>query len=540
MKLAYFLGNEEWLLDGWPHYEDQALSKMLASHRLRILAPSLELNRRGFQTRLISAQNTTAELTEWLDSDTSLVIGKLSHPDPAAFEQLSSHAIALIELAKQKRVRIIVDYTDDIIGIGDHRAQRTLELLRLADCVTCSSDELSHRARLYVGRQHSVLSIPDCVEGEASDPQPCSISATQKPLGLVWFGHPTNLSSLLSLLPDLHELNQTIPLRLDIVTNLNDEDLLGIQLFILSQSFLFEIEFLRWQGPRELASSMRQSSVAIIPVDLEGSKAFASHNRIAQAIWNGCFAVASPAASYQTFAEHAWLGERLTDGIRWACNNADAAYQKIQAGQRLIRSRYSISSVSDQWQAAITGTTTQKQAITPESIRLNLGSGNHPLPGYVNVDIAAARAGISPELMGDIRQLPQLASDLADEIMAIHVVEHFYRWEVSNILLEWKRILRPGGRLVLECPNLLSACEALLADGGEIAEADARARSSMWVFYGDPAWQDPLMCHRWGYTPRSLINLLESCGFETCRQTQAQFKAREPRDMRIEAVKPLT
>jgi hypothetical protein len=55
----------------------------------------------------------------------------------------------------------------------------------------------------------------------------------------------------------------------------------------------------------------------------------------------------------------------------------------------------------------------------------------------------------------------------------------------------------------------------------------------MWVFYGDPRWRDPLMVHRWGYTPRSLAKVMLQAGLVDVRQEPAQFKLREPRDMRI-------
>ena len=60
----------------------------------------------------------------------------------------------------------------------------------------------------------------------------------------------------------------------------------------------------------------------------------------------------------------------------------------------------------------------------------------------------------------------------------------------------------------------------------------------MWVFYGDPAWKDPLMTHRWGYTPRSLAEVMFQAGLTKLRQEPAQFKLREPRDMRIVGEKP--
>ena len=60
----------------------------------------------------------------------------------------------------------------------------------------------------------------------------------------------------------------------------------------------------------------------------------------------------------------------------------------------------------------------------------------------------------------------------------------------------------------------------------------------MWVFYGDPAWRDPLMNHRWGYTPLSLARVMHEAGLTQLQQEPAQYKLREPRYMRITGVKP--
>ena len=53
-----------------------------------------------------------------------------------------------------------------------------------------------------------------------------------------------------------------------------------------------------------------------------------------------------------------------------------------------------------------------------------------------------------------------------------------------------------------------------------------------------PAWHDPLMVHRWGYTPHRLAALMDEVGLAELRQEPAQFKLREPRDMRIVGEKP--
>lgn len=162
-------------------------------------------------------------------------------------------------------------------------------------------------------------------------------------------------------------------------------------------------------------------------------------------------------------------------------------------------------------------------------MKLNLGCGRKLLEGYVNVDIAV-REG-KPDVECDIRDLSAFKDNSADEILSVHVIEHFYRWEVPDILKEWVRVLKPGGKMILETPNLVTACEKLLKDPKNGASPESR--ETMWVFYGDPWHRDPLMCHKWLYTPWSLGGCMHKAGLQNIRQEPAQFKMREPRDMRI-------
>src|SRR5687768_16039160 len=97
-------------------------------------------------------------------------------------------------------------------------------------------------------------------------------------------------------------------------------------------------------------------------------------------------------------------------------------------------------------------------------VKLNLGCGDKILPGYINVDVAPSRGGKKPDVTCDLHDLATFDDGTADEVLAVHVVEHFWRWEVVQVLREWARVLRPGGRMILECPNLRSACEQFLAD----------------------------------------------------------------------------
>jgi len=95
-------------------------------------------------------------------------------------------------------------------------------------------------------------------------------------------------------------------------------------------------------------------------------------------------------------------------------------------------------------------------------IKLNLGCDDKILSDYINVDVAQERSGKQPDVICEVRNLNKFSNDNTDEILAVHVIEHFWRWEVVSILKEWVRVLKPNGKLILECPNLKSACEQFL------------------------------------------------------------------------------
>lgn len=166
-------------------------------------------------------------------------------------------------------------------------------------------------------------------------------------------------------------------------------------------------------------------------------------------------------------------------------------------------------------------------------VRLNLGCGDKILEGHINVDYVSERKGGHVDVQCDLRAL-SFPENHADEILAVHVIEHFYYWEAKEILEHWNNKLKPGGKIILECPNILEAARQLLKQPKKAAIGKGKdGQLAMWPFYGDPNWKDPLMCHKWGYTPFTLKKLLVQSGYQNVRQEAALFKKREPRDMRI-------
>lgn len=171
-------------------------------------------------------------------------------------------------------------------------------------------------------------------------------------------------------------------------------------------------------------------------------------------------------------------------------------------------------------------------------MRINAGSGRWTLDGWVNVDVARdPHAPRDPDIFADIRSIP-LPDGCADELMAIHVFEHFYRWEVDALLKEWRRILKPGGKLVLEMPDIMKAAYNLLnnvvGDGRRVERGD---QLGMWGIYGDPRAGNPYMCHKWGWTFKTIKPVIAAAGFGQIEEADTQWHrcGRKVRDFRVTA-----
>jgi SAM-dependent methyltransferase len=86
-----------------------------------------------------------------------------------------------------------------------------------------------------------------------------------------------------------------------------------------------------------------------------------------------------------------------------------------------------------------------------ERVKLNLGSGTDIRPDYVNLDIAPLE-GV--DVVHDLSNLPlPFESESFEEVLCKDVLEHL---DYVPVLRELHRILRPGGRLVVEAPHFSS------------------------------------------------------------------------------------
>jgi SAM-dependent methyltransferase len=146
-------------------------------------------------------------------------------------------------------------------------------------------------------------------------------------------------------------------------------------------------------------------------------------------------------------------------------------------------------------------------------IKLDIGCGRSCRKGYVGVD----RFNEKADIMAPAHELPYGGGEV-DEIYTSHMVEHLTPQEFEAALREWRRALKPGGKLTVRCPNFeLYVREWLEGDYGH---------RWGWGIVNIFGWQDrgPGMWHHTGFTVRRLEKVLPEFGFEVvaCKVTETR------------------
>jgi predicted SAM-dependent methyltransferase len=165
-----------------------------------------------------------------------------------------------------------------------------------------------------------------------------------------------------------------------------------------------------------------------------------------------------------------------------------------------------------------------------QPLRLNMASGHHPKPGWVNIDLFAPTA----DLRLDLREPLPFPDNSVGYIYAEHFFEHLNYAELSDsagwegegpgrpseamaFLRECRRVLAPGGILDIVVPD---------AEGIVQEYADRHASGFPKYEWWGPKWCDtPMHCvnyvfrqgreHKYAYDEQTLKRVMESAGFRT-------------------------
>jgi predicted SAM-dependent methyltransferase len=150
-------------------------------------------------------------------------------------------------------------------------------------------------------------------------------------------------------------------------------------------------------------------------------------------------------------------------------------------------------------------------------LKFNLGAGNKPLPGYNNRDIKTGHPCYPLEHFND---------EVADEVRASHLLEHLSFREANEAMIEWFRVLKPGGVIKIAVPDVQKALAA--TDGKHL-------------FYLMGGQTDEHDFHRSAYDADRLEAMLTQAGFENVTEwiSEDNDSSRHPVSLNRMATKPL-
>lgn len=95
-------------------------------------------------------------------------------------------------------------------------------------------------------------------------------------------------------------------------------------------------------------------------------------------------------------------------------------------------------------------------------MKLNLGSGVHPTPdSWTSVDLDPQH---TPDVVASVLALP-FADNSCETLYAGHLCEHIDLRLLPTALHEWRRVLKPGGVLMLVGPDIDRAIQQRTGDG---------------------------------------------------------------------------
>lgn len=136
-------------------------------------------------------------------------------------------------------------------------------------------------------------------------------------------------------------------------------------------------------------------------------------------------------------------------------------------------------------------------------MKLHLGCGKRYLKGFTHVDLATYP---HIDYKSDIGTLSFFEDESASIIYCSHALEYFDRFEVTDVLLEWNRVLIPGGSLYVSVPDLDSLIR--------IYHKTQDLEKILGPLFGRWPLEDGFVYHRTVWNQSTLTKKLNESGFD--------------------------
>jgi SAM-dependent methyltransferase len=86
-------------------------------------------------------------------------------------------------------------------------------------------------------------------------------------------------------------------------------------------------------------------------------------------------------------------------------------------------------------------------------MKLHLGCGKRYIPGYTHIDVIEYP---HIDIVNSVDRLPMIEDESCDVVYSCHVLEHFHKKVIIDVLHEWLRVLKVNGTLRISVPDMQS------------------------------------------------------------------------------------
>ena len=169
---------------------------------------------------------------------------------------------------------------------------------------------------------------------------------------------------------------------------------------------------------------------------------------------------------------------------------------------------------------------------------LNVGGGHEAIalpPPYAGFDVLRLDIdpAIAPDVLCDARELTRLAGAQFDAIYCAHNLEHYYRHEVPQVLAGFLHVLKTDGFAHVIVPDIAEVMRAAVERRLDLEDTlytspagPISVRDVIWGWGAEIQRSgNDFFAHKTGFTPKSLLAVLEGAGFGKVFHTTGSYEA---------------
>ncbi len=310
------------LLQGNDQSIESISSSNLASMRLRIGPAVCGLMDNGFKV-------TYGEVIS--NAPDKVVVSKIGSNNIQARQ---IHWLQQIERAKLSGTKIFLDYTDHHLGFSSSMTFFYQNVMSMVDVAITSSRRMKQNLSHFFSGH--ICLIEDAIEVSSQDVKPPNKTTT-----LLWFGHASNIDSLINFLQHDFEVDNQI--RLIILSNEAGLD------YFSKYKFGTEVEIqLGIWSLQTMIHASKNSDICIIPINnSDPKKNGASSNRLITALALGLPVAAGNLDSYSEF-HHYFIdihGPEFSKLLR----NPAIFHDQVRLAQREVVPKFAVDTIKSKW-----------------------------------------------------------------------------------------------------------------------------------------------------------------------------------------------